>query len=209
MTNKIETSKYIKQFIAYQNPILEKIETVQNASKDIQPNIGLQVGTFLDWLIHLTQAKRILEIGTCIGYSAIFLAEALRTTGGKLISIEQNPELIAEAKKNLAATNLIDLVELKCGNASLIIKELEGEFDLILQDSQKSLYSQMLDDCIAKLRPFGILVADDTLFYPMGIPEKHSKPMDEYNKKVFADPRLKSTILPIGDGITISIKLEK
>jgi predicted O-methyltransferase YrrM len=64
----------------------------------------------------------------------------------------------------------------------------------------------MLNSCIEKLKPGGIIAADDTLFKPMGIKEKFSKFMHEYNELVFSDPRISSTILPIGDGLTISYK---
>ena len=172
----------------------------------MRPNIGAQAGHFLTWLIQLTQAKHVLEFGSCLGYSAIFLAEALRHTNGHLISIENNPILFAETQKNIATAGVSDIVDLKLGDAAELIKTLNGPFDLILQDADKSMYPTMLNDCIEKLRPLGILIADDTLFPPMGYPEKLSKPIHEYNQKTLSDPRLISTLLPIGDGLTISLK---
>ncbi|MBF0300243.1 MAG: O-methyltransferase [Oligoflexia bacterium] len=203
----MDVNKYIEQFIAIKNPILQAISREEQTRNDIQPDVGIHVGTFLALMIRIMNAKKVLEIGTCLGYSTIFLAEALKDTNGKLISIELNPDLADTTRKNIHDAGLSDIAQVQCGDASLLINQIDGEFDLILQDSDKTLYPKMLDACVDKLRMLGILVADDTLFYPMGIAEKFSKPMDEYNKKVFADPRLKSTILPIGDGITVSVKI--
>ena len=76
-----------------------------------------------------------------------------------------------------------------------------------MHDSSKQAYITTLERCINLLRTGGVLVADDTLFKPMGMPKQMSDPVDEYNQRVFHDNRLYSTILPIGDGITLSVKL--
>lgn len=199
---------YINQFLPLKNPILQKLndQHLNKIHKDVRPNIGVQAGHFLAWLIQLTQAKRVLEFGSCLGYSAIFLAETLRHTNGTLISIEYNPTLFKEAQKNIEVAGVADIVDIRLGDAAKLVKTLDGPFDLILQDADKLLYPKMLDDCIEKLRPLGILIADDALFPPMGYPENLSHPIHEYNQRVLSDPRLISTILPIGDGLTISLK---
>jgi predicted O-methyltransferase YrrM len=147
-----------------------------------------------------------LEFGTALGYSTICLGQALRETGGKLTAVECEKRLFQETSENVARAGLSDVVELICGDASRVIDDLKGPFDLILQDAAKSLYPIMLEKCIQKARPGGIIAADDALFRPMGAGEELSEFMDEYNQKVFADSRLVSTILPIGDGLTISMK---
>jgi predicted O-methyltransferase YrrM len=93
------------------------------------------------------------------------------------------------------------------GDASAVIAQLEGPFDMILQDSDKALYPLLLDRCVDLTREYGVIIADDALFKPRGIPDKFSAPVHRYNELVFADPRLLSTILPIGDGITVSVKI--
>ena len=149
----------------------------------------------------------MLEFGTCLGYSTIWLAKALQTTGGRLTSIEYDPGLYQETQQNLAAAGVADAVHLLHGDAAVMIQELPGPFDLILQDLDKKLYPDLLEICIQKTRLNGLLIADDTLFKPKGIAEKFSAPVHEYNRRVFSDPRLYSTILPIGDGITLSVKI--
>ena len=200
-------SEYIERFIASSHPVLSRISEEYKLRDDLIPNIGLQVGQFLSWLIRLTGARRAMEFGSCIGYSTIMLAEALSQNDGMLISIESDQKYFKEAQKNVAEAGLEDVVTLVHGDAAVLIDSVEGPFDLILQDAKKSLYPIMLDKCVERVRTNGLLVADDALFKPLGVKEEESRPIHEYNQKVFADNRLESTILPIGDGITISIKV--
>jgi len=198
--------EYIESFLKYPHPVLKELEKDHQGRDDVPPHIGIHVGTFLSWLIHVIQAQQVLEFGTAIGYSTIFLGQALRETGGRLTAIESAGERYREAHRNVERAGLSDIVELILGDASQVIDDLEGPFDLILQDSAKFLYPVMLEKCIQKIRRGGIIAADDALFRPMGAREELSRSMDEYNQKVFADSRLVSTILPIGDGLTISMR---
>jgi len=203
--NKI--TEYIDSFIDFDNKQIEEICKQEEKRNDIRPSIGLETGKFLGLLIRSTQAKRVMEFGTCLGYSTIWIAQALKETGGKLISVEYDKELYDTTKKNVELAGLSDIVDLRLGDASKIINEVEGPFDIILQDSDKALYVPMIEKCIELTRKNGFIIADDVLFKPMGIPEVFSAPMDEYVKKVFSDKRLYTTILPIGDGAAISTKL--
>lgn len=202
-----ETANYIANFLSIDNVQLETIVHEEMNRDDIRPSIGPEVGKLLGLLIRSMRAQRVLEMGTSLGYSTIWLAQALQTTGGKLVSIEYNDNLFEETKKNIALAGLADVVELIKGDARVVIEQVHGPFDMILQDSDKSLYSLLLERSIELTRKFGIIVADDALFKPRGIPAAFSDPMHDYNQRVFADTRLYSTILPIGDGVTISVKL--
>ncbi|RUT44432.1 O-methyltransferase [Paenibacillus anaericanus] len=200
---------YILSFITLDNNLLGSISEEEAQRKDIQPGVGPEVGKLLGLLIRLIDAKSVLEFGSCIGYSTIWIAEALKETCGELLSIEYNENILTEAKKNVERAGLDQVVNFRLGDASEIIKSLSGPYDLIIQDCDKALYPEMLEECIRLTRLNGIIIADDTLFKPMGIPDKFSRPVDEYNHKVFSDDRLYSIILPIGDGITISIKIKE
>ncbi len=201
-------SSYIASFITLDNLILHKISEEETSREDAPPSIGYEVGKFLGLLIRLMRAQRVLELGTSLGYSTVWLAQAVRSTGGKLISVECNEKLLKETQQNVSAAGLADIVELIHGDARLVIEQVAGPFDMILQDSDKTLYPVLLDRCIDLTRNYGILVADDALFKPRGVRAQLSKPIDEYNRRVFSDGRLYSTILPIGDGITLSVKLK-
>lgn len=202
-----EIKDYIEGFITYDNQFLSEIVKQDKNRNDIQPSIGFQSGKLLGLLIRATNAKRVLEFGTCLGYSTIWLAQGLKETGGKLISIEYNEELYETTKENVEAAGLSEVVELILGDANKVIDNLHGEFDIVLQDSAKELYSPMLEKCIKLTRKNGFIIADDVLFKPMGIPDKFSNPVHEYVERFFKDSRLYSTILPLGDGMAISIKI--
>lgn len=203
--NKI--TEYIESFINNDNKYLEEILRQDEKRDDIQPSVGIQAGKLLGLLIRSTGAKRVLEFGTCLGYSTVWLAQALKENGGRLISVEYNKELYETTKRNIEEAGLSEVVELILGDAGKVIDEIKGPFDMILQDSDKSLYCEMLEKCINLTRKNGFIVADDVLFKPMGIPEKFSDPVHEYVEKIFSDKRLYSTILQIGDGVAISVKL--
>ncbi|MDV3426722.1 MAG: O-methyltransferase [Bacillota bacterium] len=203
--NKV--TAYIENFITLDNNQLNEIMKQDEERNDIQPSIGLETGKLLGLLIRSINAKKVLEFGTCLGYSTIWIAQALKETGGKLISVEYSKNLYETAKRNVELAGLSEVVDLILGDASEVIDMMDGPFDIILQDSDKSLYSEMLEKCIKLTRKNGLIIADDVLFKPMGIPEKFSEPVHRYVKQIFADKRLYSTILPIGDGLAISTKL--
>jgi predicted O-methyltransferase YrrM len=198
---------YLKQFLRNDNDLLPEILLTEKSEKDALPSIGPEVGKLISLLIRLIKAKQVLEFGTCLGYSTIWLAGAVKATGGKLVSIEYEKKYYELSKKNIARAGLTEYVELIQGDANTIADQLQGSFDLILQDSDKDLYPIMLEKCIKLVRRGGLIIADDALFKPMGVPPDICKPIEEYNKMVFGDPRLYSTILPIGDGIVLSVKL--
>jgi predicted O-methyltransferase YrrM len=202
-----EIVSYIAHFSSLDNDQLTSVSEQERISNNVRPSIGPEVGKLLSLLIRLIQAKRALELGTSLGYSAIWLGEALQATGGRLVSVEHDAELHHQAQKNVAAAGLSGVVELVLGDARDVVETLEGPFDLIFQDSDKSLYPVLLEKCIKLTRVHGVIVADDALFIPMGAPDQFSAPIHLYNQRVFSDERLYSAILPVGDGVTVSVKL--
>jgi predicted O-methyltransferase YrrM len=198
---------YIQQLVQYPHPHLEVIERESAGRADIEPNIGLQIASLLDLLVRIMQVKNALEFGTCLGFSTVVLANALQQTGGRLTAVESNPRMAAETRRNLERAGLSAVVNLVEADAARFIHSVNGPYDLILQDAFKPLYPQMLDRSIELLRVGGILAADDTLFPAMPIPERYKPVIDEYNRRVFNHPDLVSTILPIGDGLTLSLKI--
>jgi len=199
---------YLAGFLSLDNATLASVLKQERLSSNLRPSIGPEVGRFVALLVRLIRAQRVLEFGTSLGYSAIWLGEALRTTGGSLISIEREEQLFRQAQKNVAAAGLSDVVELVLGDAGDVIETLEGPFDVIFQDSDKSMYPLLLEKCIELTRDYGLIVADDALFKPLGRPDHVSAPIDLYNQRAFSDGRLYSTILPLGDGLTLSVKLK-
>src|SRR3979490_3090992 len=143
------------------NPILDDIAR-GNEARGL-PLVDAEVGALLRVLATAINASRILEIGTAIGYSGIWLAGAL-PPGGMLITLEMNEARAKEARENFARAGLADRVSVVVGDAQLKIAKGSGPFDLIFQDGDKRLYSPLLDRLVGLLRPRGLLVTDNVLW---------------------------------------------
>ncbi|WP_227766790.1 O-methyltransferase [Zhaonella formicivorans] len=198
--------EYIHHFIKAKNPQLEVIAQEEKTRNDVCPSIGLDIGNFLYLLIKILQARKVLEFGTCLGYSTIWLAQALETTNGNLTAIEVSSRLAAETAENVRKAGLSHRVEIICGRADELIDKMPGPFDIILQDAAKDIYLPMLDKCVEKLRPGGLLISDDVLFPILKVRKKQQELLEAYNRALFQHPQLESTILPLGDGLAISRK---
>ena len=197
-------AEYIKSFVDASKFDFAKDASSANIYSFLEP----ESARFICFLLKRFNVKQMLEVGTCVGYSTMFFAEVLKHQKGFITSVENNSVFVEEAKANFLKANLKDVVGLIEGDIEEILKDLPNEkFDLIFVDHKKSEYIQILDDVFRVLKKGGIIVADDTLFKPLEQKKHLSKSMDEYNKKVFNDSRLYSSIVPLGDGLTLSLKL--
>lgn len=177
--------------------------------KDFIPVVDNDVARMLKLIIYLTKPKKILEIGTSIGFSASSMARVVKEYGGKIVTIEYDEKVARQAEENLKKQGLDKVIEIKIGDAKTIIPSLDEKFDMIFQDVDKRLYPVLFEDCMKLLKHGGVLAAEDTLFPVLDLEEKwHNliEPIKEFNKLVVNDDRLFSTMLPIGDGFTIAIK---
>jgi predicted O-methyltransferase YrrM len=178
------------------------------------PLVDAEVGALLRVLATAINASRILEIGTAIGYSGIWLAGAL-PPGGMLITMEMDEGRAKEARENFARAGLADRVSVVVGDAQLKLAKVSGPFDLIFQDGDKRLYSPLLDRLVALLRPRGLLATDNVLWdgevAPGFVEAPKRDPADtraiaDYNARVAAHPDLLTSIVPLRDGVSISVK---
>jgi len=162
-------------------------------------------------LARLTRAQRILEIGTSIGYSTVSMAKAIRGYDGKILTIEYEQHIAQQAMKNFERAGVAQNIEVKIGDAREMIPRIREHFDLIFQDvGDKKLYPLLFDDCVRLLKLGGLLLAEDTLFPVMGLDGRGTRsvaPIQKFNEMVADSSALESTILPIGDGLTIAIKM--
>ncbi|MGH9175307.1 MAG: O-methyltransferase, partial [Vicinamibacterales bacterium] len=166
-------------------------------------------------LTRTARATRALEIGTAIGYSGLWIATAL-PTGGLLITLERDAARAARARDHFAAAGENEKVSVMVGDASRYLHKVAGPFDLIFQDGDKAQYAPMLDRLVELLRPGGILVTDNVLWRGEVIPGYIDDPTHNaedtaaiaaYNQRLAGDHRLYTTLLSVGDGAAISIKL--
>lgn len=198
--------EYIQSIIKPPSPYLEILLQEERARKDVCPSIGPNIGSLIYLLIQLTQATKVVEFGTCLGYSTIWLARGLEETDGKLISIESSPRFVKETQDNVARAGLAHRVTVIEGKAEELFPTLSGPFDLILQDAATGVYLPLLNTCVKKLRPGGLLVFDDVLFPTKQVRKRQKELMDAFNQALTSHPHLLTTILPIGDGVALSMK---
>ena len=168
-------------------------------------------GRFLAMISCMVQPKRILEIGTYTGYSAICLAEGLQP-GGKLITLDVNEELEDMVRKNFEKAALAAQIDFRIGNAVDIIPQLNGKFDLVFIDADKENYSRYFDLVIDNVNLNGIILADNVLWSGKVLdenPDKDTKAIIAFNRKVAEDGRIQNVLLPIRDGIMMMRKVKQ
>ena len=168
-------------------------------------------GTILTLLSRLISPKRILEIGTYTGYSAICLAKGLRT-GGLLHTIEINDELVEFAAGYFNESGLKDCIVQHVGDAMDILPELNEKFELAFLDADKRQYLSHYQMILPKIAPGGLIIADNTLWGGKVVgkiarEDEQTIAIMAFNEFVKNDPRVEATILPIRDGMTLIRKI--
>lgn len=166
-------------------------------------------GRFLSFISKLVQPDYILEIGTYTGYSALCLAEGLRENG-KLVTIDPNEETNVFARSFIDKTEYKNKIELKEGQAKQIIPSLNYIWDLVFIDADKPSYAAYFDLVIDKVRPGGIIIADNVLWSGKVLDEKKDKDTEiihQFNQKVNDDKRVENLLLPVRDGLMLLRKI--
>ncbi len=204
---------YIQSLEKDNNSILSEIE--REAIADNVPIIRKEVESFLRVLLLMKRPKKILELGTAIGYSAILMSECM-IGNCKIDTIENYEKRIPIAKDNIKRANLEDCITLLEGDALDVMKTLESEeYDFIFMDAAKAQYINFLPEAIRLLKKDGVLVSDNVLQEGDLIESRyaitrrdrtiHSR-MREFLYEVKNRHDLETTIVTIGDGMTVSIK---
>lgn len=201
-----QVEEYLQGFGRASDGLLLEMEERARAKEDPFPIIPLATARLLSFLVAAIRAERILEIGTAIGYSTIWLARAAQRHGGHVTTMEISERLAEEAQENIERAGLMEAVTILIGDAERIVPRLTDPFDLIFQDGDKRLYPRLLSDCLRLLRKGGLLVADDALFPVMEVGEAWAEAVHRYNEMIFARHDLESVILPVGDGVAVSLK---
>ena len=162
--------------------------------------VGEDVGRFLHALILARKPKRILELGTSYGYSTLFLADAAKAIGASVVTMELADYKQAYAKDRLDEASLSDAVDFRCGDAVAMLNADDGPWDFVLLDIWKELYVPCLDAFYPKLSEEGVICADNVIDPPMSRDD-----MRAYRAAIASKPSLTSTLLPIGQGIELSV----
>ena len=208
INRKMDIFEYIEQHSSAESDVLKQI-TRSTHLEVINPRMlsGHVQGRVLSMLSQMIQPKRILELGTFTGYSALCLAEGL-TEDGKLVTLEHNDEMEDAIRRNLGLSPLGEKVKLVIGDAKESLRMLDGKFDLAFIDADKKEYCDYLDLVLPLMRDGGWILADNTLWDghivdPAYDKDKQTIALREFNDKVAQDARLEKVILPLRDGLTI------
>ncbi len=201
---------YLRSLIPQRNEKLTILE--QECRKSEFPIVRPETAEFLELVCMLKKPLKILEIGTCVGFSALLMANACPELVS-LITIDRYPYMIERAKKNFEEFNekRITLME---GQAADILKELEPGFDIVFLDAAKGQYPVFLPDCLRVLNKGGLFIADNVLFDGVIADEQRAVRRDrtivnrlkQFLKEISDNPDLKTSILPLGDGLSVSYK---
>jgi len=202
--------RYAEQHTSPESDLLKKINRDTHAKVSMPRMLsGHLQGRVLSMISAMIRPQRILEIGTYTGYSALCLAEGL-ATGGKLVTIDINEELETKVRSSFNDAGIADQIDFRVGDAISIIPTLNDTFDLIFIDADKENYSRYFDLVIDKVREGGIILADNVLWSGKVIqdkPDKDTRAIIEFNRKIQADQRVENVLLPIRDGILMIRKV--
>jgi len=194
---------HFREFIPPRDELLRTLE--EEAEREHIPIVGPLVGELLFILARATQARRVLELGTATGYSAIYLARGCEPEKGRVVTLELEGDMAARARANCARAGVGERVEVREGEALLLMEGMAGPFDLIFLDIDKESYLAALTHCQRLLRVGGLLVADNVGFTGAVA----------FNREIFRQPEWRVAPLlcflpahsPERDGLSLAVKV--
>jgi len=200
-----EIEKYAVENSQSHGKILQDLVDETSKKSDAAIMIsGPTVGNFLSMLVYLTNAKRVLEIGTFVGYSTLMMAKSL-PCDGEIITCDIDENSTVVAKKYWDKDLSGKLIKLKLGKALETMEKLEPGFDLIFIDADKKNYPQYYEKSLSLLSEKGIIIIDNVLWSGKVInpTDEDSKIIDDLNKKINSDIRVNNVLLTIRDGLML------
>lgn len=207
---KPDQQEYLEKFRNEKDELILEMEAY--AKENNVPILSHQAADFLEQLIVINKPKRVLEIGTAIGYSTIRVARNLKKKS-VIHSIEMNEETIEVANDFIKRSGVEKKIEIFKGDALNLMPGLPKKYDFIFLDADKHVYKTLFDYSLVLLKKNGIIFIDNLLWHGYAaakrVPKNYknsTKNIRDFNKVFMLQPNLKTTIIPIGDGIGIGIK---
>lgn len=199
--------QYMNDLIPDRDLVLREMETY--AEENNIPIVGPAVGRLLFQLALALQARRIFEMGSAIGYSTIWLARAV-TDDGVVYYTDSNPDNLDRAEAYCRQAGVLNRVTFLLGNALELIDQVEGQFDIIFNDVDKYQYPQVFYKTAARVRQGGLLISDNVLWSGRVASEEKdhwTEAIRQFNRLIYEAPDFFTTIIPLRDGISLSLKL--
>jgi caffeoyl-CoA O-methyltransferase len=202
-----EINNYIMGLLPARDSVLSDME--RYAGEKGFPIIGPMVGPLLRQLAYVTGARTIFEMGSGFGYSAYWFAGGMKD-GGKIICTDGSEDNRNRALSYFKQSRFEKMIDFRVGNAQEIIGQFEGPFDIILCDIDKEDYPEAFDLAIPRLRSGGLFITDNVLWSGRILepnPEKSTKAILEFNRKLTESKAVLPSIIPIRDGLGIAVKI--
>jgi caffeoyl-CoA O-methyltransferase len=204
-----ELDRYVLDLLPARHPVIAEME--REAEKRDVPIVGPAVATLLATLARSIGARRVFEMGSAIGYSTAFFAEAVGPQG-KVFYTDGSPKNAAEAKGYLSRLHLLDRVEILTGDASTHLRATPGLFDVVFIDIDKDGYPEALETAAPRVKPGGFLLADNVLWsgkvVDKSVEDPATRGIRDFNRDLFARSDFTSVIVPLRDGVAIARKAE-
>jgi len=202
-----EQAAYLDRLLPPRDALLAEMEA-WSAAHDV-PSSDPEVGKLLSILARARGARRILEVGTAIGYGTLWLARG--APEARVLTIDPDPARRELARGFLERAGVLDRVELIAGAALEVLPRLEGPFDLVYLDALKDEYRRYLDLALPKLAVGGLVVADNLLWKghvaePLADEDRSATAIRAFNGYLMIHPQLESVVLPLGDGVGVGVK---
>jgi len=202
-----EIDRYLHDLANPADPILREMELL--AAERGFPIVGPQVGRLLHVLALSCEARRVLELGSGFGYSAYWFARAVGR-GGLVVLTDRSAERAAEAAGFLDRGGFTDRIRVEVGDAFEIAGGVQGPFDVLFNDADKERYPEVLDLALSLLRPGGLLISDNMLWYGTVLDDEPGEPsargVKELTRLLFASSDFATTLVPLRDGVTVSVR---
>lgn len=202
-----DVEAYVDSLASRGDAALREVE--RQGFSEGRPIVGAAEGSLLHVLARAVGARRILELGTAIGYSGTWLARALPEEG-ELVTVEGDQDTAMIAQTNFGKTGVASRVRILVGMAEEVLEDLEGPFDLVFNDIDKAGYPAVLEPCVRRLRVGGLLVTDNVL-WGGDVARKgrsaETRAIREYNERLARDSRMIAVILPLRDGVSVATKV--
>ena len=202
-----ELQAYLDSLLARRDPVLARME--EEADRENIPIVDAHEGAFISLLVRIANAKRVLELGTAIGYSGIWLLRG--TVGGTLTTFETDHARALRARSNFAAAGFAERALVLEQDAVHGLEKLNARFDACFIDLLNSFPSEdvtrkVFDLCMQRLDGGGLLIADNALRQGLVVKptNQQSRNVAFYNQLVAKDPRLESVVVPIRDGVSVA-----
>jgi predicted O-methyltransferase YrrM len=198
--------RYAEEHSTPPDELFQRLAEETRATQEApQMMVGSLEGRFLAYLVRLSRARRVLELGTFTGWSSIAMASAL-PEGGRLVTCDVNEETTAIARRYAEEAGVADRIEYRLGPGLETLAGLDGPFDLVFIDADKELYVDYYEAVLPKLADDGLIVADNVLWsgrVAEDDPDERTRTIMAFNERVRNDERVVAVMLTVRDGMTL------